>query len=120
MQVKVEELSKLERKVTITLADDMVSQAFEARLKKLSGEVAVKGFRPGKTPIAVVRQRYGEGIRAEVVRELMRSQLFDALTEKDINPVNSPFVDVITNTPGQDLVFTATFEVLPTHEMINL
>src|SRR3990172_6755420 len=89
-------------------------------LKKLCGEVAVKGFRPGKTPIAVVRQRYGEGIRAEVVSELMRSQLFDALTEKDINPVNSPFVDVITNTPGQDLVFTATFEVLPTHEMINL
>ena len=71
MQVSVETTSGLERRLTIAIPSDKIEIEVEARVKKAAPNVQLDGFRKGKVPKKVVRQRYGAGIRQEVLGEMM-------------------------------------------------
>ena len=89
MQVSVETLKGLERKVTVSVPKEKVEEEVSLRLKNLAQKVKIDGFRPGKVPFNVVRSRYSDSVREEVAREMVQSTLFDALQKNDLVPCPS-------------------------------
>jgi trigger factor len=113
MQVSVSATSVLERRMEVAVPADSVSTAIEQRLKEICRTARLKGFRPGKAPLPVVRKQFGDQVRAEVLSELMRSSLAEALDREKLTPAAGPRIEPIAVAPGSDLKFAATFEVMP-------
>ena len=113
MQVTLETTEGLQRKMHITVPSDELEQQVEAKIKQTAGQVRIKGFRPGKVPLREVRRRFGDGIRQEVGSELMQSKFAEAIREQDVSPAGMPTIEDVKLESGQDLEFTAVFEVFP-------
>src|SRR5579863_7838480 len=113
MQVSVESISKLERRMQVQVPAERVTQEIAARLKNLSRTARLKGFRPGKAPLKVIRQQFGSQIHREVIGELLQSSYAEAVTQKQLTPAGSPRIEPQSIDEGQDLKYTATFEVFP-------
>ncbi|MDR3443385.1 MAG: trigger factor [Legionella sp.] len=120
MQVSVETLKGLERKVTISVPTEKVEEEVSLRLKNLAKKVKVDGYRPGKVPMQVVTSRYSDGVREEVAREMVQSTLFEALQTNELVPAGYPFVEPEQIKKGQDFIFTATFEIMPEFDVAEL
>ena len=113
MQVSVESISKLERRMQVQVPAERVSQEVAARLQNLSRTARLKGFRPGKAPIKVIRQQFGMQVHREVIGELLQSSFAEAVTEKQLSPAGNPRIEPQSVGEGQDLRYVATFEVIP-------
>src|SRR5690554_6583060 len=120
MQVSVETTSNIERRMTIGVPAQEIDQAVQKRLQETARTVRLNGFRPGKVPMSVVKRRFGDSIRQEVVGEVMRDNYIKALQEQDVNPAGWPRFDPKTMEEGKDLEFVAIFEVLPEIELDDL
>ncbi|MFN2362275.1 MAG: trigger factor, partial [Marinobacter sp.] len=92
-------------------------QAVQKRLQETARTVKMNGFRPGKVPMSVVKRRFGDSVRQEIVGEVMRDNYIKALQEQDINPAGWPKFEPKTMEEGKDLEFVAIFEVLPQVEL---
>lgn len=121
MQVSVENTGGLERRLTVRMPGGEIQVKIDARLRELSKQVRIKGFRPGRVPISVIRQRYGKQARAEIVNETMQDSLRQALREENLRPAGTPRVD---SAPAEvddgDLEFTALLEVYPEFEKVDV
>jgi trigger factor len=113
MQVSVESVGKLERRMQVQVPAEQVSKEIATRLKELSRTARLKGFRPGKAPLTVIRQQFGQQVRREVIGELMQSSFAEAVTQNRLAPAGSPRIEPRTMAEGQDLTYVATFEVFP-------
>jgi trigger factor len=113
MQVSVEALSDLERRVTVQVPAEKLAKEIEDRLLSLSRRVKVDGFRPGKVPLKLVKRMYGDQVRYEAVGELMEHSLHEALVQEKLNPLGGPKIEPKALEDGQDLEYCATFEVMP-------
>ncbi|WP_461516200.1 trigger factor [Porticoccus sp.] len=113
MQVSIETTSGLERKLTVGVPADRIDSAVKERLEQASKNVRLDGFRKGKVPMNVVKQRFGADIRQEVVNELMGKTFSEAVNQEKLQPAGQPAIQSIKDEPGQDLEYTATFEVMP-------
>lgn len=120
MQVVVETLKGLERKVTVSVPTEKVEEEVSQRLKNLARKVKVAGFRPGKVPMSVVKSRFSDGVREEVAREMVQSTLYDALQEQKLTPAGSPFVEPEEIEAGKDFKYSAVFEVFPEFDIVEL
>ncbi|GEK46087.1 trigger factor [Bisbaumannia pacifica] len=117
MQVSVETTSSIERRVKVQVPAAEVDQAVAARLQDTAKNVRLNGFRQGKVPMAVVRQRFGGQVRNEVVGELMRERYVQAITQESLNPAGYPAIEPTVNESGKDLEFVATLEIYPEVEL---
>ena len=113
MQVSIETTSGLERKMTVAVPAERIDSEVSVRLEKATKSVKLDGFRQGKVPMSVVKQRFGTGIRQEVVGEVVRTCFVEAVTQEELTPASQPTIEPTKDEPGQDLEFVATFEVLP-------
>jgi trigger factor len=113
MQVSLESLGKLERRMQVQVPAEQVSKEINSRLKQLSRTARLNGFRPGKAPLTVIRQQFGPQVHREVIGELLQSSFSEAVTQQQLNPAGSPRIEPQTIGEGQDLTYVATFEVLP-------
>ncbi|HXA99831.1 MAG TPA: trigger factor [Steroidobacteraceae bacterium] len=113
MQVSVESIGKLERRMQVQVPAERVNQEIAARLKNLSRTARLKGFRPGKAPLKVIRQQFGTQVHREVIGELLQSSYAEAVTQKQLSPAGSPRIEPQSMDEGQDLKYVATFEVFP-------
>lgn len=113
MQISVTATGGLERRMEIAVPAGDVQREIDERLKRLSRTARLKGFRPGKVPFAVVRQQFGEQVRAEVVGDLMRSTFAEAVTQEKLTPAAGPRIEPIAIEPGADLKYAAVFEIMP-------
>ncbi|MDX2349543.1 MAG: trigger factor [Porticoccus sp.] len=120
MQVSIETTSGLERKLTIGVPAERIESQVRERLDKASKTVRIDGFRKGKVPLSVVNQRFGVGIRQEVVGDVVREAFFEAIAQEEIVPAGQPVIEPSKAEPGQDLEFIATFEVLPEVQLVDL
>lgn len=120
MQVSVESTGNLERRMTVEVPEDRIAEAVENRLKRMVKTVKMKGFRPGKVPFKVVKQRYEGQVRQEVVGELMQSSFYEAIGQEKLRPAGTPSIEPKPATSGDGLSFTATFEVYPEIELASL
>ncbi len=113
MQVSLSARGALERRLEVAVSAAEVTQEFEQRLKKVARSARLKGFRPGKAPLPVIRRQFGEQVHAEVVDHLIRSSLAAALREQNLTPAGGPRIEPIAVAPGVDLKYAAVFEVMP-------
>src|SRR5580698_10781512 len=113
MQVSVESIGKLERRMQVQVPAERVSQEIAARLKNISRTARLNGFRPGKAPLKVIRQQFGSQIHREVIGELLQSSYAEAVTQNQLAPAGSPRIEPQSMDEGQDLKYVATFEVFP-------
>jgi trigger factor len=113
MQVSVESIGKLERRMQVQVPAERVSKEIAARLKQLSRTARLNGFRPGKAPLTVIRQQFGPQVHREVVGELMQSSFSEAVTQNQLAPAGNPRIEPQNVEEGRDLTYVATFEVFP-------
>ena len=113
MQVSVESISKLERRMQVAVPAERVATEIAARLKNLSRTARLNGFRPGKAPLTVIRRQFGAQVHREVIGELLQSSFAEAVTEKKLSPAGNPRIEPQSMDEGQNLKYVATFEVFP-------
>ena len=114
MHVSVENTGGLERKLTIQVPGEEIQKQVDSRLKELSKQVRIKGFRPGRVPMSVVRQRYGKQARQEVMGEAIQNSVQQAISEQKLRPASMPRLDAAPrDLDGGDLEFDAIIEVYP-------
>lgn len=120
MQVSVEANNGLERKLVIDVPAENIDGAVQKRLQDMTRTVKMNGFRPGKVPFKVVQKRYGSSVRQEVLGEVMQKHYFEAVQKEELVPAGYPQLELIENTDGENLKFSATFEVYPEVEVAEL
>lgn len=113
MSVSVEKVSNNECKLTFVVPADQVEAAYTKQISQLASKASVKGFRPGKVPMNVIQQRFGDEARKEAMSEVIQSALYDAIAKNNLRPVSTPRVEPKAMLAGQPLEFTASFEILP-------
>ncbi|GAB4254419.1 MAG: trigger factor [Methylomicrobium sp.] len=111
MQVSVEKISELNRKMTVSVPEEVVREKMESRFKALAREVKLDGFRPGKVPQHVVKKLFKDRVREEVTGDLIQSTYFEALHEQKLRPAGYPHIHPSSETEG--FQYTAEFEVYP-------
>ena len=113
MQVSVETISGLERRMTVGVPAERIENEVNKRLQQTASRARVDGFRPGKVPMSVIRKRFGESARQEVIGEVIQSTFFEAVTQEKLNPAGMPSVEPLSMDAGKDFEYAATFEVYP-------
>jgi trigger factor len=113
MDVQIETPGGLVRQMRVRIPADRVANAFDDRLKKIATRARIAGFRPGKAPLKVVQQQFGDSARLEVIQDLVRGSYPEALGKAGVNPASAPSFEVVTEKPGEPLEYVARFEVYP-------
>lgn len=120
MQVTVETLEGLERRLNITVPAANIEDAVTAELRNIAKNRRFDGFRKGKVPMKMVAKMYGKAVRQDMLGEVMQRHFIEAIVKEKINPAGAPTFAPVSMEEGQDLVFTATFEVYPEVELKGL
>ena len=113
MAVTVENLEKLERRITLMLPASEIQSEVQSRLKSLARTVKADGFRPGKVPMSVVTQRYGWSVQYEVVNDRVGKAFSSAANEAKLRVAGTPNITQKDDAPEGHLAFDATFEIYP-------
>lgn len=120
MQVSVEKISKIERRMTVIIPANQVEEAFDRQIKRVAEKANIQGFRPGKAPLNVIKQRFGNEARSEALGEVIQQSLYKALAEQNLKPVSMPRIEPkTTGLNQQPLEYIASFEVLPDIDHVN-
>ena len=117
MRVSIETISGLERRLTIGVPAERVDGAVSKRLQEAARNVRLPGFRPGKVPMKVMQQRFGVGVRQEVIGEVISQTFQEAVISEKLRPAGQPRIEPRALEAGHDVEYTATFEVFPTLEI---
>jgi trigger factor len=120
MQVSLETTSGLERRLTVGVPAQRIEDEVNKRLQQASKNIRLDGFRPGKVPFKVIRQRFGEGVRREVIGEVMGQTYQEAVMQEKLRPAGQPSIEPKQLDAGKDLEYVATFEVFPEVEARDL
>ena len=120
MQVSLETTSGLERRLTVGVPAQRIEDEVNKRLQQASKNVRLDGFRPGKVPFKVIRQRFGEGVRREVIGEVMGQTYQEAIMQEKLRPAGQPSIEPKQLDAGKDLEYVAIFEVFPEVEARDL
>ncbi|PZP22611.1 MULTISPECIES: trigger factor [Pseudomonas] len=119
MQVSVESTSALERRMTIGVPAERIETEVNKRLQQTASRAKVAGFRPGKVPMSVIRQRYESAARQEALGDLIQSTFYEAIVEQKLNPAGAPAVEPKVFEKGKDLEYVATFEIFPEFQVAS-
>ena len=120
MTVVVENLEKLERKITLTMPVAAIQGEVDVRLRKLARTVKMDGFRPGKVPMNVVAQRYGYSVQYEVVNDKVGQAFSAAANEAKLRVAGQPSITQATAPSDDEMAFDAVFEVFPEVKIASL
>src|SRR5260370_11282066 len=101
------------------IPEDEVTKAMARVAKEFARVARVPGFRPGKAPVSLIRRRFADDIKGEVVQSLVPERVEKAVSEQKLTPVSQPQVDNLDFAEGQPLKFRAVFEVLPEFQLAN-
>jgi trigger factor len=105
------------RELDLEIPADEVSKAMERVTKDFAKVARVAGFRPGKAPLSLIRRKFADDIKGEVLQTLVPQQVEKAITEQKLTPVSQPQVQKLEFNDGQALKFQAVFEVLPEFDL---
>lgn len=120
MQVSVETVGTLGRRLTVALPAADVEKEFSTRLTRLSKQVKMPGFRPGKVPLKMVEAQYGAGLLREVAGDLIQSSLREAIGREGLRPAGSPRIAPPQIARGKQLEYTAEIDLYPEVKTLDL
>ena len=113
MQVTEVQSEGLKRQFNITVEAAAIEDKVNARLSDLAKRVKLPGFRPGKVPASVMKQRYGQSIIGEVLEETVNDVTNKAMTDRGLRPAMKPNVEIVSFDQGKDLHYKVDVEILP-------
>lgn len=117
MTVEIVEVSSCRRNLQAEVPTQEVDREVDQIAREYARNVKVPGFRPGKVPLSIIRQRFGSDLLKEATQKIIERCWKDALTEHSITPLAEPVVKEVDNKPGSPLKFTLSFEILPPLEV---
>jgi trigger factor len=120
LEVSVENAEGLERRMTVKVPAADIEREVDQRLRKIGKTAKLKGFRPGKIPPKVVKQRFGSQVRSEVLADVIRSSFSEAVTQQQLMPAGGPSIEPLGGGDAEHFSYRATFEVYPTIELAKL
>ncbi len=120
MQVSVETVGTLGRKLKVALPAEDVEKEFSQRLVKLSQQVKMPGFRPGKVPLKMVETQYGDRLMNEIAGDLIETSLREAIVKEGLRPAAGPRIEQQTITRNKGLQYTAAFEIYPDIKKLDI
>lgn len=120
MQVTVEADEGLARRMTVELPADDVEQQVDQKLREVARQARLPGFRPGKVPMRVLRQRFGESVRGEVLGEMVQSTFPQAVAEQELRLAGQPQIEPDIDAESGRYAYVARFEVLPEIDLHDL
>lgn len=113
MQVSVERIDDVNRRLTVQVPEATIREQVENRLRSLAREAKFDGFRPGKVPSSLVRKRFGDKVRQEVLSDLIESTFARAVRDEKLRPAGLPQITTKGGVDGESFVYEAAFEVFP-------
>jgi len=113
MKADFQDVSDTQKTLTVEIPSDLVDAEIERIAKGYARQARLPGFRPGKAPASVIKQRFREQIHHDVMHGLIPKAVEEALTERGIEPVNTPNITNVAMHEGQPLTFTAAVETVP-------
>ncbi len=119
MQVTVESGEGLEKRLSVELPAERVSAEVEKKLSQLARSVKLDGFRPGKVPMRVIKQRFGAQVREETFGDLIQATFFEAAVKENLRPAGEPRIELKDDTADGGFTYTAIFEVMPEIELTD-
>lgn len=120
MQISIENVGTLGRKLTVSMPADQLESSIRQRLSELSRTVRLKGFRPGRVPGKVIEQRYGAQVRDEAVGELIQRSFSQAVQQEKLRPAVQPAIETSGVAEDGEFTYIATFEVMPEIGVIDV
>ncbi|MDQ1302145.1 MAG: trigger factor [Pseudomonadota bacterium] len=119
VQVAIESVQGLKRRIRVSVPAQRIENEVESRLRSVARTASIKGYRPGKVPEKVVRQRFSEQVRQDVLQDMVRSGYSEAVTREKLRPVGDAQIETAaaSGDAGSDLSFTASFEVFPDFQL---
>lgn len=113
MQVKELKQDGLSYEYEVTIPANDIDTRVDAKLQEVGKTIRIQGFRPGKVPMNILKQRYGKAILGEILEEAVNQTSQDVLKDKSLRPAMQPKIEVKSFDENQDLVYSMNFEVLP-------
>ncbi len=119
MNIEVVQKEGLKRELNIELPVEVVNEAYEQVYNEYRRKAKIKGFRPGKVPVKVVRSHFKNEATADVVDNLIGKYFGEALEEKKLEPIGKPVLSKVDIEEGKPMIFTIGFEVMPEIETVH-
>lgn len=113
MNIIVEEISSIKKKVNVEIPDDQVTKEVESFYQQVGKQAKIKGFRPGKIPRGILERHFKDYVKSEVIQKLIQETYPAALSEKGLHPVSPPVIDPGELESGKPFQYSATVEVKP-------
>jgi trigger factor len=117
MQIKVESLNSIKKKINFEIPAQQVSTEVDKAYAEIRKHAAVKGFRKGKVPMGLIEKHYGDKMADDVLKSLVNDTYFKAVTDHGLNPVSYPVIESDPLKPGEAFKYSATVEVFPEVEV---
>lgn len=119
LSLEIVDVSSCKKNLVAEVPLEQVEEETSQLARKYAQRVKVPGFRPGKVPLGIIRQRFGSELRSEVTQEVISRTWKQAIGERGLQPLAEPAVEKVESEPGQPLKFVLSFEVLPKFETID-
>jgi trigger factor len=113
MQVTETSADGLKREFRIVVPNDEVESQIASRLDELGRTIRLPGFRPGKVPTQLLRRRFGQSVRGEVLENTVQDSTAEAIRERNLRPALPPKVDIVSAAEGTDFEYRMSVELLP-------
>src|SRR5687767_3912064 len=113
MKTEFTDVSETQKTLTIEIPSEIVDAEIDRVAKGYSKQAKLPGFRPGKVPATIIKQRFKDQIRQDVMHGLIPRAIDEALQERGIEPVDTPNIKEVALEEGQPLKFTAAIETVP-------
>ena len=119
--MKIDELNSkgLDREWKVTIPASLVNEKLSAKYIEISNTAKLPGFRPGKVPINLVKQKYSQSVMPNVLDEIINTSIRKAVKDKNIQPSVQPKIDVKKFEEGSELIFNVSFQIMPEIAEIN-
>lgn len=119
MKITSESVSNIETKLTVELPSDKLKSKVESELKKVQKRAKIDGFRPGKVPMSRIRSQYGQGVQQDVINDVIRESVFEAIEKEGIKAIGAPDIEDV-KLENDTLSYTAKVEIYPQVEVSGL
>ena len=117
MKTELVDINETRKNLKIEIPQDVVDAEIDRIARDYSRRARIPGFRPGKAPARVIKQRFKDQILHDVAHDLIPRAVDDALRDRGVEPVEAPDIRDVTVEEGQPLTFTASFDTVPTFEL---
>ncbi len=117
MSIEIVDVSQCKRNLVVEVPAEQVDQEIDKLAHDYARKVKVPGFRPGKVPLNIVKQRFGSELRNDATQDLIQRYWKNALSEHSLEPLDEPVIEDVKGEPGEPLRFTVSFEILPKLEI---